>query len=142
MIDTGTAKNALMVAGRSTANLNASAKKVRNIARKGRFISGHYLDIANLFEFLMGELPDSFKLHIAKPNEFPNKLYEGLTRSDGQILINENVYDRAHDGIGRDRFTMAHELFHWVLHREEFAMARSTAEVPTYRDPELSLIHI
>ena len=135
-VEQGRSVNALMVAGRSTAKLAESANKIRKLAKASGHIKNHYLDIAGFFEYLAGTLPDSFKFHVAEAREFPDQSYEGLTLPDGRILIRENVYEGAHDGNGRDRFTMTHELLHWALHRDEFAMARSSATVPTYKDPE------
>jgi len=42
---------------------------------------------------------------------------EGLTDPNGEfIMIREDVYEKAVDGDGRARFTIAHELGHLVLH--------------------------
>lgn len=41
----------------------------------------------------------------------------GLTDPDQMVvLIRRDVYDGANRGVGRDRFTMAHELGHLLLH--------------------------
>ena len=34
----------------------------------------------------------------------------------GKIIIREDIYDRACRGEGRDRFTIAHEIAHYILH--------------------------
>ncbi|AKS65560.1 hypothetical protein NJ8700_09220 [Aggregatibacter aphrophilus NJ8700] len=48
----------------------------------------------------------------------------GLTLPGGEILLRESVYDGACDGNGRDRFTIAHELGHGILHRAQIGFAR------------------
>ena len=56
-------------------------------------------------------------------NEMGND--HGLTDPDRKImLIREDVYDGACLGSGRDRFTLAHELGHFVLHGNTY-LARS-----------------
>lgn len=51
---------------------------------------------------------------------------EGLTCPKGSFIrLREDVYDRAWLGKGRDRFTAAHELGHWILHTN-IPLARST----------------
>ncbi|WP_127010683.1 ImmA/IrrE family metallo-endopeptidase [Veillonella sp. CHU594] len=53
------------------------------------------------------------------------------------IRIREDVYNRACEGCGRDRLTMAHELGHIILHRkEEITLARGEGTIPPYLDPE------
>ncbi len=34
----------------------------------------------------------------------------------GKIIIREDIYERAYRGEGRDRFTIAHEIGHYILH--------------------------
>lgn len=34
----------------------------------------------------------------------------------GKIFIREDIYERAYYGEGRDRFTIAHEIGHYILH--------------------------
>lgn len=57
--------------------------------------------------------------------------------SERTIQIREDVYLRACEGCGRDRFTMAHEAGHLLLlDGKSLSHARSDTEVVTYRDPE------
>lgn len=52
-----------------------------------------------------------------------------------KILVKESVYIRACDGVTRDRFTLAHELGHLVLHKgQDPAFAFSSA--PSYHHHE------
>lgn len=50
-----------------------------------------------------------------------------LTYPDqNKILISEATYDAAVDGDGRARFTIAHEIGHFFLHKGQMSFARST----------------
>ena len=55
---------------------------------------------------------------------------------DKTIKLREDVYERAINGIGRDRFTVSHEIGHIFLHSDNIAMARSDEKIPVYCDPE------
>lgn len=55
------------------------------------------------------------------------------------IYIREDVYDGACARNGRDRFTIAHEIAHYFLHRPghvSYARMSSTGRIPAYRNPE------
>ena len=64
----------------------------------------------------------------------------GLTDpKNGKIYIREDVYEGACNGVGRDRLTMAHELGHYLMHRDVatgLARVGDGEEIPTYCDPE------
>lgn len=64
----------------------------------------------------------------------------GLTNPDtGKVMIREDVYDRACQGKGRDRLTIAHELGHFLMHDGmTFGLARASKDedIPPYCDPE------
>lgn len=53
------------------------------------------------------------------------------------ILIKESVYNGAYDGNHRDRFTLAHELGHLLLHGgDSISFARSNEKIKAYLNPE------
>ncbi|MDO4587970.1 MAG: ImmA/IrrE family metallo-endopeptidase [Planctomycetia bacterium] len=64
---------------------------------------------------------------------------EGLTvPKDNKIVIPESIMILAVHGDGRARFTFAHEIGHYFLHRHEkqgFARQRC-CNIPTYRSSE------
>lgn len=67
----------------------------------------------------------------------------GLTDPDQLVmLIRRDVYDGANQGQGRDRFTLAHELGHLLLHRGGRYLERAdpqslrTPSHPKYEDSE------
>ena len=56
-----------------------------------------------------------------------------------RILLREDVYDGACMGRGRDRFTVAHEIAHLLMHEgvdPQYARKESGIAVPRYLDPE------
>ncbi|WP_462383336.1 ImmA/IrrE family metallo-endopeptidase [Pseudomonas sp. Marseille-QA0892] len=63
----------------------------------------------------------------------------GLTiPSENSIVLREDVYYGACEGRGRDRFTAAHELGHYLMHRNapmKFHRAE-TGRLPAYKDSE------
>lgn len=63
----------------------------------------------------------------------------GLTiPAENVIRLREDVYDRCCDGHGRDRFTAAHELGHYLMHRNaqiKFHRAEN-GRLPAYLDSE------
>lgn len=60
---------------------------------------------------------------------------EGLTPPDGSyIMIRDDVYAAAGKREGRARFTVAHELGHWILHTNvPFARVSADVRVKPYR---------
>ena len=53
------------------------------------------------------------------------------------IKIREDVYNRCVEGYGRDRFTIAHEVGHYLMHNSNVTLARLGKEkVQAYMDPE------
>jgi hypothetical protein len=70
---------------------------------------------------------------------------EGMTFPDGRVLLSEETYRGAHDGLGRSRFTVPHECYHGIKHRDQIRRALTdTGElvvfrrklVQPFRDPE------
>lgn len=70
---------------------------------------------------------------------------EGQACPDGRVLVSESTYSNACDGYGRARFTIAHECYHGIRHREQIrrvllhrgeAVFYRRADIPPFRDPE------
>lgn len=60
---------------------------------------------------------------------------EGYTCPKGEfIMLRQDVYEGVWAGEGRDRFTTAHELGHWVMHTNApLARARKGDGTPAFR---------
>lgn len=97
-----------------------------------------YFDIVRFLDIELPRLDPEFSL-VVEDKDVLGECH-GLTYPDrDEIHIRSDVYERADNGSGRDRFTMAHELFHLLQHvKENISYARTSdgVEVPAYRSPE------
>src|ERR1700687_5858547 len=92
--------------------------------------------IVEVLEHLLPTILDGYELQVCDADELG--VNHGLTYPDENLIkLRQDVYERACDGAGRDRMTLAHELGHLVLHRN-LGMARvpPQAVVPAYMDSE------
>lgn len=111
---------------------------IREIATKVRsqlnMLDVYKFPIIQVIELLAASEDDLFELEILPDNEM-NDTY-GVTNTNTNIMkISERVYDGAVQGNARDRFTICHELGHYLLHQpESINFARGV--IPTYCDPE------
>ncbi len=116
-------------------------KDLRRYAEIIRRIEGStnkmYFDIVHFLENTLPKIDPSFSFTV-KPIEEMGECH-GLTYPDrNEIMIREDVYLRACDDEGRDRLTMAHELFHLLQHESSnISFARTgKGKIETFRDPE------
>lgn len=119
-----------------------SRKKIRELTNMLRKLTGmyneFYFPIVEFLELVMPEIFTAFEYEIVPISEMPNEY--GVTYPEkNKICIREDVYERAIEGVGRDRFTIAHEIGHFILHKPgNIALARSelNQEIPAYMQPE------
>lgn len=123
----------------SLKDIRNKVKSLRKLLYKIGFLENEdepYIDIVRLYEYFLQQIGVEF---IVLPiNELGSKHGETLIGTN-IIRIREDVYNRACEGYGRDRFTMAHELAHLLLHRlENLSLAREIdgVEIPAYKNPE------
>lgn len=92
--------------------------------------------IAEFVDRTLSALYPQFVFHIVTKKELGGR--HGLTLPDqGIVLIREDVYEGAVDGQGRDRFTIAHEFGHLMMHRgTAFGREGFHAPHPFYVDSE------
>lgn len=116
-----------------------SRKNIRNIAREFRKIFGIendlYIDIVCLLELALVN-PGIIEYEIVEDSEMGYD--EALSiPADDLLLIKESVYEGAAAGNPRDRFTIAHEIGHLILHKDyKNCFARTESNVKPYEDPE------
>lgn len=56
---------------------------------------------------------------------------------DHMIIVKQSVYDGARAGNGRDRFTLAHEFAHYLMHdSSSVSFARGNSRPQVFEDPE------
>ena len=125
------------VKGLSTADIRAIVKMIR---KKCGLSKCERVPVCGFFEWIMEKLFPDFEREIAETKTMGE---EGVTLSgDNKIIIREDVYEKACNGDGRARFTIMHEIGHFVLHRPErvvlcrFAPKSASSCIPSYEDPE------
>ncbi len=119
-----------------------SRMDIRQMAYNVRIIEGCqnklFFDIVHFMDVTLPQIVPNYTLEIVENSEMGNAL--GLTYPDrGLVKIRDDVYDGASQGNGRDRLTMAHELFHLLQHDESnivFARASGNQTIKKYEDPE------
>lgn len=91
--------------------------------------------IAQVLEFVMPLAFPGFNLEVADQQQMgPN---HGLTiPAENVIRLREDVYDGLVEGRGRDRFTAAHELGHYLMHRDVPIQFHRAGQLKPYRDSE------
>lgn len=123
-------------------NIAASAlsrRKIRELTEYVREISGYsdktYFPIAEFIELVLGD-PDNpdFNYEIVEPWEMKD-MYGNTNTGTNVMKIRNDVYERAVNGIPRDRFTLCHELGHYLLHQPQM-MSYARGDVPRFCNPE------
>ena len=116
--------------------------KIERFSNKIRILCGlkdPYLkcDIARILENILPVLDPSYSFEVKK-KEYMNGRMAYYDVIKNKIIVEEYVYNRAIQGNGRDRFTLAHELGHYLLHDDVSLFARnySNEHIKAYEDPE------
>ncbi|SAL25695.1 hypothetical protein AWB73_01932 [Caballeronia turbans] len=122
-----------------------STEVIRSIAHNALDslnLKGRSVPILNILENVLPLMDDEFSLLVLEPAEMFQrfKVYaEGMTvHRENCIYLRADVYAGACSGNGRDRFTAAHELGHYLLHKNEGMSfpRRSDASTKVYCDSE------
>jgi Zn-dependent peptidase ImmA (M78 family) len=97
-----------------------------------------FFPVVEFLEHVLPEIDKKFCLEISDRAVMGDTY--GLTYpEDHKIMLREDVYENAIEGVPRDRFTIAHEIGHYILHKpNRIALSRSRGEQksPAYLDPE------
>lgn len=120
-----------------------SKKKIEDIAWTVRNIYGKihnpnslYFPIVPFIE-LLGALPDDTLNYDVAEDESMGDHYAHYDPIKNTLSIKSSVYLGALQENGRDRFTLAHELGHYFLHRNAVQFARAeSGGIPKYCEPE------
>lgn len=125
-------------------NLNVAAtglsrKKIRMLANYVRKMSGYedcpYFPIVEFIELILGDPDNSdFNYEIVEPWEMKD-MYGSTNTGINVMKIRKDVYERAIQGVPRDRFTLCHELGHYLLHQPDL-MSYARGDIPKYCQPE------
>lgn len=126
---------AYAVTGRSRRNIR---NIVYGIRRQVGLEDELYFPILQFTENVLPTLNPDFQFEVVCQEEMKNK--HGETFPDKNIIrIREDVYQRAYEGSGMDRMTIAHEVGHLFLHQNEsFSLPRlaPAASIPAFEDPK------
>ncbi len=113
-------------------------RKTANLIRKIQFAQNElYFPILDFVEKTLPTIIPIFTFRVGTIVEMGE--CEGLTIPEkNEIWIREDIYEKAKEGDGRARLTVAHELYHYLEHSKKnvsFAR-RAKKDVPVYMDPE------
>ncbi len=116
-----------------------SRATIRKLAHEFRTALGikdkAYVDVVKILENIMPILFEDFSYEYIDDERLGAMAL--TVPSKKCILIKESVYIGAVMGVPRDRFTIMHEIAHYVLHRGiEIRLARDGQKVEPFRDPE------
>lgn len=119
-----------------------SRREIREQAHSFRHMLGldgeKYVDVLGLLENVLPILFHDFHTEVLPVSQMGS--CHGLTLIDSNtIQIREDVYNGAYHGRGRDRFTIMHEVGHYLMlhnHAVGFARCDPGEDIPTYCDPE------
>ena len=113
----------------SRENIRQFVKKFRQLFGLGDVL---YFPIVRFIEWCLPQLGLNYE--ILTVEEMSNTY--GLTNTKRNVLyIREDVYCGAIEGNPRDRFTLCHELGHFLLHTPD-RVSFARGKIPAYRDPE------
>lgn len=120
---------------KSRKDLRFLANQVRNALGLKDIL---WIPIVRILDVL-SEVIEDFNYEIVPDDKLPKNVHGETDIRTGHIKIKESVYNRACDGEGRDRMTIAHEIGHYfTLCFCEFNLQRNyeKTKVPPYCDPE------
>lgn len=104
---------------------------LRKLARR---MEEPYFQIVEFIEHKMGDPDNDFNYEIVSADEMEG-MYGNMNTGANVMRIREDVYEGAIKGVPRDRFTLCHELGHYLLHQPE-RVSHARGNVPAYQDPE------
>ena len=118
-------------------------REIQNVAEQLRKVltdnsEFKHLDIVRILEHKMPEAFPGFRYEIISPSEMPDREAE-MNPFEFCIRIQEPVYRKAMEGDGHCRFTIAHELGHFFLHRTQalaFGRKAKDGNIPTFQNSE------
>lgn len=120
----------------ATALSRAKIRELTMVVRKACGLMDElYFPIVEFIEWVLGDPEnENFDYEIVPKSEMQDTY--GTTNTASNVMrIRQDVYDRAVDGSPRDRFTLCHELGHYLLHQPEY-ISYARGSIPTYCQPE------
>lgn len=115
-----------------------SRRAIRSVAKIFHEITGteKYFDIIDFLEHYLPVIDPDFVFEIVEDYKLPG-VYAQAFPERHTIQVRESVYNGAVSGNGRDRFTLCHELGHYIFHgNENISYLRTDKKLEAYREPE------
>lgn len=94
----------------------------------------HYFPILKFLEHILTKIDPDLNIDIT--DEEMNNMYACYIPNTNTFKIRTCVYDGAYNGNGRDRFTIAHEIGHYFMHRFGIFLPRGDKSYKIFHDPE------
>ena len=112
-------------------------KQVRHFLKLGELTR---IDIIKVLEFALPLVVPNFSyvIRAIEDMDYPDK-HAYCIPDKNIIVIREDIYERAVKGEGRDRFTIAHEIAHLLLHKNEamiLTRVYNNETIKTFENPE------
>lgn len=115
-----------------------SRKQIRELAQFIRQEFGLenelHFPIVEFIEWVLGDPSNDFSYEIIPQDEM-GSTYATVNTINNTMRISQDVYEGAVAGNSRDRFTLCHELGHFILHQPQF-VSFARGEIPQYCNPE------
>ncbi|NLC96562.1 MAG: ImmA/IrrE family metallo-endopeptidase [Erysipelotrichaceae bacterium] len=119
-----------------------STKEIIQLASFFRKVLGisadEKIDVIRILEFKMQEIFEGFNYVIVDSQELPDT-YAYTDSKKKEIVIRDDIYDAAINGDARHRFTIAHEIAHYIKHLNldiKLARSKDINKVPIYETTE------
>ena len=120
----------------ATALSRAKIRELTMIVREACGLKDElYFPIVEFIEWVLGDPENKdFDFEIVPKSEMEDTY--GTTNTARNVMrIRQDVYEGAVAGNPRDRFTLCHELGHYLLHQPRY-ISYARGSVPTYCQPE------
>ncbi len=101
-------------------------------------VEHNMLDIVRLIECEMPKAYENFRYEVVPDEELPGQEAVFIP-SAFCMRVRESVYEGACNHVGRCRFTLAHELGHFFMHRDQpmaFGRSAENEVIPLYMNSE------
>ena len=96
-----------------------------------------YLPVPQLLEVFQAAIED-FEFFICNSHDLPKNIFATYTPKGNCIVIKKDIYDMACRGNGFARWTITHEISHYILHRNQLSSLTRKTNNPHrfYEDSE------
>lgn len=118
-------------------------KQISDIAYKLRDLIGmkkqYKFPIVEFVEIVLSRIDDTYGFNVTEIDDPEiDGMYAFYNPRENEMTIRSDVYEQALNGDGTSRFTIAHELGHYILHRKGVRLCciSDDFEVSEKYDPE------